>query len=389
MESVAAVVDLCQKRTWDPGRLIAARFQWPIPWEHRMLDDIGQQLEPQVLVEHGTQVIAPTGLDRVYGGVRKRTTKYRGAGYLVGGDPLNVQPGDVLIPAGADLPGIIVDESLLGSTVSTGFSAYRFQNTIDAYWIWAVINSVAGRQFRRAYLTQSLSSERARLGSATFPWPEDVTRASLSEAIASIEKQTHRDEDEGVETWWSTADLHRHSWRIALATPEPIALMDGVPLSDLALEIKSGRAFDRKIALTAQAEGAFPVVTGSTLAGRPFTRWLPDAPSSTLAEPGDLLIAAVGERAHAQINDHRVAIDSGVYRVRLDEQRYARAVVSFLNGQKGFGLRKMVISGAVVPRVSRRDLEKIRIPSSVLEAPDVDNPIEPLSTQLERVLWAS
>lgn len=379
-------VDLRKEPDWDPGRLVAMAFQWPLGWSLLRLDEIGGRVEPRLFVEQGSQVIIPEGLDRVHGGVRRRTTKYQGAGYLVGGGPWNLQPGDVLVPRRADLPALMVHADLSGSTVSDGFLAYRFTSPTDAYWVWGVLSSVAGRAFRRAFLTDSLSARRARIGDAPLPMPDDETRARMVSLLAAVESSFRGQEEDAVATWWTTADLRRIDWKIALATPEPERLFDGVALADLAIEIRQGKSFGRNATLTAPADGALPVMTGSALAGRPVTRWMIVTPTSSVAEAGDLLVAAVGERANATVAENRSIIDSGVYRVRLAEPHMTKVVAAFLNGQAGYGLRKILLSG-VIPRLSLKDLGLIRIPESVLRGDALSGPLEPLAEWLERLLW--
>lgn len=379
-------VDLRKEPDWDPGRLVAMAFQWPLGWSLLRLDEIGGRIEPRLFVEQGSQVIIPEGLDRVHGGVRRRTTKYQGAGYLVGGGPWNLQPGDVLVPRRADLPALMVHADLSGSTVSDGFLAYRFTSPTDAYWVWGVLSSVAGRAFRRAFLTDSLSARRARIGDAPLPMPDDETRARMVSLLAAVESSFRGQEEDAVATWWTTADLRRIDWKIALATPEPERLFDGVALADLAIEIRQGKSFGRNATLTAPADGALPVMTGSALAGRPVTRWMIVTPTSSVAEAGDLLVAAVGERANATVAENRSIIDSGVYRVRLAEPHMTKVVAAFLNGQAGYGLRKILLSG-VIPRLSLKDLGLIRIPESVLRGDALSGPLEPLAEWLERLLW--
>lgn len=385
--SISTIQNLRQQPTWDPGKLIAASFNWPFLWDQRELNQTGEKLETRVFAEFGTQVITPIGLDRVYGGVRKRTSTYRGAAYLVGGDLKNLQPGDLLVPIGSDQPALIIDDHLLGATVSSGFVAYRFRTRSDANWVWAIINSSSGRKFRRAHLTRSLASERLTIDAALIPWPKEVIRAAAASAIAEIEKQTRRAEEVGVETWWATTDLRRVSWRIAMATPDSKGLTDGVPLEDLANQINAGRSFERKRALVSFREGAYPVVTGSVLADRPTKWWLVDPSISTMAEPGDLLVAVVGMHANARVSTSRAAVDSGVYRIRLRDQRHAKPVAAYLNSQQGYGLRKMFVSGATIPRIGRKQIGAIRIPESVLNDSEQTGPLEPLSERLERVLW--
>ncbi|MCQ1947586.1 hypothetical protein [Arthrobacter sp. zg-Y1116] len=382
------IVDLRLEPDWVPRRLVSGTFRWPVSTQTLQLDEIGTRIQPRLFVEQGSQVIVPEGIDRVHGGIRRRTTKYQGAGHLVGGEIGNLQPGDVLIPARADLPALMLHADLAGSTVSGGFSAFRFTTQADAYWVWAVFSSVAGRDFRRAFLSDSSWAKRPRVGDAALPWPDEATRARMLSSVSAIESQCRGHEESAVATWWNTTDLRRTEWRIALATPEPERLFDGVPLADLAIEIRPGRAFNSGETLTAATDGALPVVTGATLAGRPITRWLVETSASVVAEAGDLLVAVVGKRANARIVEQRSILDSGVYRVRLAEARLSTAVAAFFNGQTGYGLRSTLLFGTTIPRVSVNDLRRMRIPESVLRGEAPDRPTEPLAERLERLLWS-
>lgn len=388
MSTVAsAVVDLRNEEVWDTGRLVVSAFRWPVDISLERLSAVATRIEPQLSVTQGIQVVTPDGLDRMYGGIRRRTTKYQGAGYLVGGGEENLQPGDVLIAGRAGTPALMVDAHLLGSTVSAGFTAYRFASIDDAYWLWAILSSASGQRFLRSTMTESLSTHRPRLGDLLLPWPEDGVRARLGVVIAAIESKTHRETDEAAETWWSAADLRQLEWRTALATPEPERPLDGTPLEELSREIKVGRPFDRTAAVAEPSEGLLPVVNGGVLAGRPITRWLAETEVSSIIEPGDVLVAAVGDRANARIAEQRSIIDSGVYRIRVLERVPAAPIVAFLNGQTGYGLRKLVLTGSVIPRVSLKDLKQLRVPDTILDGGDVDGPLKPLAEQLELVLW--
>lgn len=97
----------------------------------------------------------------------------------------------------------------------------------------------------------------------------------------------------------------------------------------------------------------------------------------------------MGDRANARIAEQRSIIDSGVYRIRLREHVPAAPVVAFLNGQTGYGLRKLALTGSVIPRVSLKDLKQLRVPETVLDGSKVDGPLKPLAEQLELVLWNS
>lgn len=388
MSTVAsAVVDLRTARVWDTGQLVASAYSWPADFALERLDDVAMRVEPLLFVSQGTQVVTPDGLDRLYGGIRRRVTKYQGPGFLVGGAEENLQPGDLLIATRPGVPALMVDRSFLGSTVSAAFSAYRFPNIDDAYWVWAVMSSTSGQRFLRSTMTDSLSSQRRRIGDLPLPWPEREVRSRLGGTIAGIESGTHRATDEAAETWWSTADLRSVEWRTAMATPDPKQLLNGTRLEDMGIEISAGRTYNRSAGLTAPAKGRLPVLNGGVLANRPVTRWLSETDGSSIAEPGDVLVAAVGDRSNARIAEERVVIDASVYRLRLPKGMSAAAVVAFLNGQTGYGLRRILLTGSLIQRVTLRDLKQLRVPEGALNAREAEGPLKPLAEQLELVLW--
>lgn len=388
MSTVASgVFDLRNETVWDTGRLVGTAFRWPGEPGTKRLGDLATRLDPQQFIALGTQVVIPRSLDSVYGGIRRRATNYEGPGHLIGGAEANLQPGDVLIAAHTGVPALMVQAHMLGSAVSAGFAAYRFPKLDDAYWIWGVLNSASGQAYLRSAMAVSLSSQRPRVGDLLIPWPDDVWRRELSQPLARIESQTKRPTEDAAETWWSVADLSEVEWRLALATPEPARLRSGIPLEEFGLEISAGRTFDRAAVLTTPTDGALPVVNGGVLAGRPMTRWLVEDAKSTVAEPGDVLLASVGDRANARVSQQRAIIDTGVYRLRVPAGLSAEHVTGYFNGQDGHGLRQLLLSGNVIPRVSLGDLKQLRVPEGAFEGGQPDGPLRPLAEQLETVLW--
>lgn len=383
----SGVFDLRDETVWDTGQLVATAFRWPGELETKRLGDLGTRLEPQQFIKLGTQVVSPIGLDSVYGGIRRRTTSYEGPVYLVGGAAKNLQPGDVLIAARSGVPALMVNTPMLGAAVSAGFSAFRFPSINQAYWVWGVLNSTSGQAYLRGAMTDTLASQRPRVGELLIPWPDEVTRQGATAFLATVESGTERQTEDAAETWWSVADLREVEWRAALATPEPAQLLSGTSLEDLGLEVSAGRPFDRTAVLTTPTEGALPLVNGGVLAGRPVTRWLVKDAKSSVAEPGDVLVAAVGDRPHARVAEQRAIIDSDVYRLRVPVGLPPERVTSYLNGQVGHGLRRLLLSGSVIPRVSLRDLKQLRVPDGSLDEGRAGGPLKPLAEQLEQVLW--
>lgn len=383
----SGVFDLREEANWDTGQLVTAAFRWPRELDSRRLSDLATLIEPQQFIELGTQVVTPIGLDSVYGGIRRRTTSYEGPAYLVGGAEENLQPGDLLIATRSSAPALMVQAHMLGAAVSAAFSAFRFPSIEQAYWVWGVLNSTSGQAYLRGAMTDTLTSHRPRVGDLLVPWPDEVSQSGLTETLAALESETKRPTEDAAETWWSVADLREIEWRAALATPEPAQLLNGTSLEELGVVISAGRPFDRTAVLTTPTDGALPLVNGGVLAGRPITRWLVTDAKASIAEPGDILVAAVGDRAHARVLEQGAIIDSGVYRLRVPTGLPPERVTSYLNGQVGHGLRRLLLSGSVIPRVNLRDLKQLRVPDGSLDVGQTAGAVKPLAEQLELVLW--
>lgn len=387
---VFSLFDLREVAEWDTGLLIASGFQWPVAFDApKRLGDVAFRLEPQHFASVGTQIVTPRGLDHLYGGIRRRESSYQGAAYLVGGKESNLQRGDLLIAGRTGAPALMVQDHLLASTVSSSFSAYRFDDMNDAYWVWGVLNSSSGQAYLRSAFTESLSGRRLRVNDLDIPWADRGRRAVHSQAIAAIESTTHRQCEEAVETWWSTTDLRDVEWRLALATPDPDQLLGGTSLVDHGIEIHQGRSLDRAANLAVPTDDAIPVVSGAVLSGRPVTAWVLDEDRLLVAEPGDVLVASVGERANARVVEQRAVVGSGLFRLRVPGNLRPESVASFFNGQIGHGLRNMAITGTTIPRVSLKDFRELKVPDGTLGADMSGGPLLPLAEQLERVLWSS
>lgn len=381
------VFDLRDTTVWDTGHVLLSGFQWPEKLSSVRLAEVATLLEPRHFVQDGAQVVAPEGLDHVYGGVRRRVTNFQGIGYLVGGDEVNVQPGDLLIPRTSGAPALLVGEDLLGAAISDEFLAYRFADPDEAYWVWGVLCSTSGRQYFRAAQVETLAGRSNRVADLAIPWPNNERMAGLRVEIAAVELQTHRPVEEAVETWWSTADLRNVGWRLALATPHPAEFLEGTELETLGFEITPGRASDRHSVPTIRVDGSLPVVSMGVLGGRPVTKWMVESASTIVAEPGDVLVAGMMTRANARVATERCVLDATMYRVRPPEGVRPESVVRFFNGQVGHGLRQLALSGMTIPRITPKDFRQLRVPDEAFEVGISAGPVESLGEQLEQVLW--
>ncbi|MFA1541683.1 hypothetical protein [Actinomadura monticuli] len=384
----STLLDLRRQPNWDPARLTAEAFQWPTDAPQVRMRDLLSRIAPTGFVDAGTPTITLAGIDPNLGGVRRRSRKYQGAAYQVGAD---LRAGDLLVPRTPTGVVLLVSERMVGALISSTFYALRSDNETSALWIWGLLNCRSGRELRRNVSSGSaaLMLSLADLLDMQVPVLPLAQQHSLAAALRDVEATTHIPEDEAAETWWRTADLRGEEWRFMLASPQPDLLRVGTPLRDFCGEIAKGRPV-RDVATESEETASLPVVDISMLAGNPARRWVPAHDHGlTPVYPGDLCVAAVGERPHAAVIFVEAIADPNVYVLRLRTPAQGPALAQYLNGQEGFALRKMLISGAYIPNLRRQDLEQLPIREEALHPVEPDVPVAPLADRLEQLLWLS
>jgi hypothetical protein len=350
--------------------------------------DLVSRLAPTSFVDAGTPTITPAGVDPILGGVSRRSRNYQGAAYQVGAD---LRPGDLLVPRSPTGAVLYVSDRMIGALISSTFYALRSGDERSALWIWGLLNCRSGRELRRSLSSGSaaMTLSPADLLDLQVPMPPLAQHYPLVAALRDVEATTHIPEDEAVESWWRTSDLRGAEWRFILASPEPELLRVGTPLRDFCGEIAKGRPI-RDVARESEEVGFVPVVDIRMLSGTPARRWVPAGGDGlTPVSPGDLCVAAVGERSHAAVIHMQAVVDPNVYVLRLRNPGQGPALARYLNGQEGFALRKMLISGAFIPNLRRRDLERLPVREEALRPIESEMHVAPLADRLERLLWPS
>jgi hypothetical protein len=107
-----------------------------------------------------------------------------------------------------------------------------------------------------------------------------------------------------------------------------------------------------------------------------------------VAEPGDVFVAAVGARPHAVAAIATTAGDRNVFVLRLHDPQQGPAIARYLNGQTGYGLRQILLTGAYIPGMRKENLARLPIPPEALAYTGSAEPPVPLDLQLERALWS-
>lgn len=383
----SAVLDLRFEPSWEPGRLTAEAFRWPVEFHQVAIRDIAPRLAPRSFAEAGAPVIGPGDIDSVSGGVRRRGRKYQGSVYQVGAE---LRDGDVLLPRTGTSPALLVSDHLRGALVSSRFHALRAGEATLGLWLWGLLSCESGQRWRATLTsgTVGASMDVKTVLDATVPVPPLAQLRSIADRLRDVHAATRIAEEEAVETWWQTTDLRVAEWRTALATPNPAELTNGEPFGDYFGEIRRGRN-TRDGALDSEAPGYLPVADVSMLGGKPPRRWLsPDGGSAVVAEPGDLLVAALGKQAHTRVADRRVVADSHVIVARPRNRDLGPALAQYLNSQAAYRIRQFFLTGSTIPSLSVADLRRFPVPHHALTL-DVVPDARPLARRLEQVLWQS
>lgn len=386
MAAAPALVDLRRESSWDPASLTAEAFEWPTQAPLAPLREVVTSLAARSFADAGAPVITPMSLDATTGAVRRRSRKYQGSVFQVGAE---LHTGDVLIPRSGTGPTLLVSERLAGALVSARFTALRPLEPDLGLWLWAVFGSESGSRLRVS-LSQGgtlTNLNTAALLDSQVPMPMLADRYRVSEQLWDLERATHV-EEEASGTWWHVADLRATPWQVALATPDRSLLDDGTPLEMLYGQIARGRN-TRDSALLEPALGYLPVSDVSVLGGKPPRRWLPaDHRSAVVASPGDVLVALVGNYAYATVATEQSVADQHVVVLRFRDHSHATPIAAYLNSQRGYRVRQMLLSGSAIQSLRPSDLASLRIPDAALyEATQPEVAPAPIARRLENLLW--
>ncbi|NCD18808.1 MAG: hypothetical protein EOL89_02315 [Actinobacteria bacterium] len=385
----SAQVDLRGEPDWDPARLILTRLSYPGRPALVSLAEVSEMIPPATMIDYGVPVITPASIDPVRGGVRRRSRRFAGRSYHVGAGKDALQVGDLLVPNSPDIPAVYVSDDLKGSTVASTFTAMRPTGGASL-WLWAVLNSESGIAVRRLVADTAFakSSSRGSIASILVPEPPNLVQSGRLAALASVEETTRGNEVEPIGTWWSFVNLTGASWAERLATGVIPQDVNSVPLNSLCA-IERGRSATEESTGDPNNEGTLPLIEIGVLSGRaPSRRIALGRQNVTLAEPGDVVLAAIGDWAYATVLEEPAVIHRNVYRLRFHDPAIGPAVARYLNRQEGFRTRQAFLSGVTIKSLTKGNLTRFPIPSDVLvPQPTQVSDGRPLSVRLEETLW--
>jgi hypothetical protein len=110
-------------------------------------------------------------------------------------------------------------------------------------------------------------------------------------------------------------------------------------------------------------------------------------PRTVIAKPGDVFVAAVGARPHAVLATETTAVDRNVFLLRPRDRGKGPAIVHYLNGQTGYGLRQVLLTGNIIPGMRKGSLARLPVPPGALDFTGSTGPLVPLDLRLEQTLW--
>jgi hypothetical protein len=392
--AAAVTVDLRNESSWDPLRLLASAFAWPTGWPLVAIGDIAVMIPTSASPPEGALVIVPGGLDSRTGRIRRRSEKYLGSVYQVGGSGRNLREGDLLVPPSPQLPVLYVTEAMEGALVAGSFTALRVDGS--SIWVWGVLNSADGKRLRTLAASGAALRRNTRLSllSLLIPRPPLAQQRYVEPNLRDLITLTGADEEDAPTSWWRVADLRETEWRFALATPRPELLEKGVLLESLASSLRQGRSFSDDPLLNTPGPDDIPVADASWLRTGKVRRWCAsDSPRAALRTADqDVVMAATGRDANAQVAPAGYVVDTSVIAVTLKEPELARGVARYLNSRTGSGVRALRLSGSLTIRLNLRDARELRITDDIYQPVGQYDPAHswapPLEERLGQMLWA-
>lgn len=367
--------------SWDPVALLrpdpAEMWDSPVAALLSMVDVISAAPQPL----ESTPGVRPGDIDASTGLLKGHAADIA-VGYRIGTSGLTA--GDLLVHPSC--PVVLVDDRYSIFTFSARFLALRPLPETDPLWVWAALNSSPGSAMRTelrldpAAGTAPLRASDLAIPAPPVDWPE---RRPQVEELHDTLSQTFVARDVG-QSWWRVANLNPSgdSWMIELSLPDPDLLLRGVPLIQMASDIRRGTAAARED--DDEPGEALPRFDPPQLRGKAVETYIVPTPRSVVAEPGDVLAPTIGVSGYAIVCLARCVVGNHVARVRLLEGHDPDAVVASLNSSFGQRQRSIFAVGTAMQSISAANLGLVRI----ADARDEPDPVSrrPLSDQVDALV---
>jgi hypothetical protein len=398
-------VNLSGTPSWEPARLVAPVRETWWPTNRWPLAPIGELVSTVVaataLAEPDQPVVTPAGISRDDGHVASTKHDYSGRVYHSGTATDALAIGDLLVSPYPAQPALLIGPDHDALAFAGTFHALRPIDSQVGIWLWAVLSSSTGSNARYSEAVGGIRPllSRGRLLELVVPMPPLETLHVVTQRVQPLLGPSQRVSTRAGEidrSWWRTDRLPRNSrWDFYVTLPDPQQLFTGTPLGELCHDVKMGRDV-HDVALPIVREGWVPVFTSRSVRhDRADQLWVAPGQQLIYAEPGDVLIPAVGLSARSHACRQLGVVDRDVIRCRLHRPEFAASVVHFLNADAGQSLRRMLVAG-IIPRLTVKTVGLLSIPDeALLEGKQVGSAEDEtakgrglLADQLDRVLWS-
>jgi hypothetical protein len=398
-------VNLSGTASWEPARLVApvGETRWPTDrWPLVPIGDlVTAVVAPTALAEPAQPVVTPVGISREGGHVASTRHDYAGRIYHSGRELEALAVGDLLVSPNPAQPALLIGPDHNALAFAGTFHALRPIDPQVGVWLWAVLSSTTGSNARYSEAAGGIrpTLTRGRLLELVVPMPSRETLRVVTERVQPLLGRAQKVSTRAGEidrSWWRTDRLPRDGrWDFYVTLPDPQQLLTGTPLEELCQDVTMGRDV-HNVALPIARKGWVPVYTSRSVRhDRADELWVPPERRFIYAEPGDVLIPAVGLSARSHVCRQLGAADRDVIRCRLRRPEFAGAVVHFLNADAGQSLRRVLVAGSI-PRLTVKTVRLLSIPNEVLLEGEQIRSAEDeaakghglLAEQLDRVLWS-
>jgi hypothetical protein len=386
----AAVLPLQPGSSWDPETLVPEprTAAWPETYSgaYVPLRSLVEVVEAQARTATGDPLVTPRDVSPRTGRPATTTAATSDRCYEGG---LDLQPGDLLIAART--PAFLVLERDRGQRFSPQFTAVRPLSRPAA--LWAVLASATGAaaldSAYRAGGHGTRETARDRGSPLDVLIPVDLVASVDLLAVASEASRYAELQPQPATpgSWWRTVALPADRWDIMIAHPEPEQILSGITLDSLCSRVVPGRHVDPETLVDRPRPRYAPLWTTRSLqASAEPDRWVPETGPYTWADPGTLVMTAIGPKWNATVSTTRAVIGSSLLGIDFLDPEHAGAVAAWIRMQAAPAL-SLLAKGTTMPRLSPSDLRKLRVPSAVLRASGQVAPVD-LSTRLEELTWA-
>lgn len=352
--------------------------------EARLLE-VAETVQAQRLEGTGLLVVRPSDVSHRSGAIRPDQVDGAGFGFCLG---TNLCEQDVLVPLRGNGPCVVVTSEMKRIAFSRAFAAFRPKHAAAASFLWAVLSATSGVLARRsldrgAAVPRASVRELEQLELPRAPLPPERLDALLPNPAVDKTAVT------ALTSRWVSCNLDEESSWSPGELFDTRDYADGTRISDLG-KLWSGRLAPRDFKAEPW-EGSFAAIRPGDVGKLHAPLWWTTADAKDVAPAGSLLFGSISLRSG--VADGRLAIGREIYvlepspREELRSEEVSRRLASYFSSTAGQKRLKSLVSGATIPRISKKAFGELRVPFPE-ELEDVDAKDNgTLAERLEAALW--